>query len=80
MSTHQTLGHGCDCLDKQLIGLFAIADPVKESASQAIQALNEMGIHTVMLTGDNQSVANSIASKLGISQVIAQVLPLKSSA
>lgn len=62
-------------LDKQLIGLFAIADPVKESASQAIQALNEMGIHTVMLTGDNQSVANSIASKLGISQVIAQVLP-----
>ncbi|WP_165312058.1 heavy metal translocating P-type ATPase [Vibrio ziniensis] len=62
-------------LDKQLIGLIAIADPVKESAAQAIQALNEMGIHTVMLTGDNQSVANSIASKLGISQVIAQVLP-----
>ncbi|MFV0449063.1 MAG: heavy metal translocating P-type ATPase, partial [Vibrio sp.] len=62
-------------LNKQLIGLIAIADPVKESAAQAIQALNEMGIHTVMLTGDNQSVANSIASKLGISQVIAQVLP-----
>ncbi len=62
-------------LNNQLIGLIAIADPIKESAPQAIKALNEMGIHTVMLTGDNQSVANSIAKQLGIAQVIAQVLP-----
>ncbi len=62
-------------LDNQLIGLIAIADPVKETATQAIRALNEMGIHTVMLTGDNQSVANAIAKQLGIAQVIAQVLP-----
>ncbi len=62
-------------LDNQLIGLIAIADPIKETAQKAIIALNEMGIHTVMLTGDNQSVANAIAKQLGIAQVIAQVLP-----
>ncbi len=62
-------------LDNKLIGLIAIADPIKESASQAVTALNEMGIHTVMLTGDNQSVADAIAKQLGIAQVIAQVLP-----
>ncbi len=62
-------------LENQLIGLIAIADPIKQTAPQAIKALNEMGIHTVMLTGDNQSVADSIAKQLGIAQVIAQVLP-----
>jgi len=62
-------------LDHRLIGLIAIADPIKDSAPQAIKALNEMGIHTVMLTGDNQNVADSIAKKLGIAEVIAQVLP-----
>lgn len=62
-------------LDHQLVGLIAIADPIKDSAPQAIKALNEMGIHTVMLTGDNQNVADSIAKQLGIAEVIAQVLP-----
>ncbi|QXO18017.1 heavy metal translocating P-type ATPase [Vibrio ostreae] len=59
----------------QLLGLIAIADPIKQSAQQAIRALNEMKIHTVMLTGDHQSVADAIARELGIHQVIAQVLP-----
>ncbi|WP_158119921.1 copper-translocating P-type ATPase CopA [Vibrio metoecus] len=58
-----------------LQGVFAIADPLKPTSAQAVRKLNELGIHTVMLTGDHASVANAIAKELGISQVIAQVLP-----
>ncbi|ENH9242528.1 cation transport ATPase, E1-E2 family [Vibrio cholerae] len=58
-----------------LQGVLAIADPIKSTSAQAIRKLNELGIHTVMLTGDHASVANAIAKELGISQVIAQVLP-----
>ncbi|ELU9848899.1 copper-translocating P-type ATPase CopA [Vibrio cholerae] len=58
-----------------LQGVLAIADPIKPTSAQAVRKLNELGIHTVMLTGDHTSVANAIAKELGISQVIAQVLP-----
>ncbi|CAB1241485.1 copper-translocating P-type ATPase CopA [Vibrio cholerae] len=58
-----------------LQGVFAIADPIKPTSAQAVHKLNELGIHTVMLTGDHASVANAIAKELDISQVIAQVLP-----
>ncbi|EKF9080674.1 copper-translocating P-type ATPase CopA [Vibrio cholerae] len=58
-----------------LQGVLAIADPIKPTSAQAVRKLNELGIHTVMLTGDHASVANAIAQELGISQVIAQVLP-----
>ncbi|EGQ7941390.1 copper-translocating P-type ATPase [Vibrio cholerae] len=58
-----------------LQGVFAVADPLKSTSAQAVRKLNELGIHTVMLTGDHASVANAIAKELGISQVIAQVLP-----
>lgn len=59
----------------QLQGVLAIADPIKPSSALAVQKLNQLGIHTVMLTGDHASVANAIAQQLGITQVIAQVLP-----
>lgn len=49
--------------------------PDQATSAQAVRKLNELGIHTVMLTGDHTSVANAIAKELGISQVIAQVLP-----
>ncbi len=62
-------------LNQRLIGMIAISDPIKSDSKQAIQALKREGIHTVMLTGDNQSVANAIAQELGIDEVIAQVLP-----
>jgi Cu+-exporting ATPase len=62
-------------LDQQLIGVIAIADPIKADARQAISALNAQGIHTVMLTGDNQHVAEAIGRATGIHQVIAQVMP-----
>ncbi|WP_114767691.1 heavy metal translocating P-type ATPase [Vibrio rhodolitus] len=56
-------------------GVIAIADPIKYDAAAAISALKSMGITPVMLTGDNQTVADAIAAQLGIEQVIAQVLP-----
>ncbi|MDF2154928.1 heavy metal translocating P-type ATPase [Vibrio sp. CAU 1672] len=62
-------------LDQQLIGVIAIADPIKADARQAISALSAQGIHTVMLTGDNQHVADAIGRATGIHQVIAQVMP-----
>lgn len=62
-------------LNNQVIGLVAVSDPIKEDAAQAIQALEKMNITPVMLTGDNQHVADAIANKLGIKQVISQVLP-----
>ncbi|EGU35935.1 cation transport ATPase [Vibrio ichthyoenteri ATCC 700023] len=55
--------------------LIAIADPIKADAFKAVSALKAMNIEPVMLTGDNQAVANAIAKQLGIETVIAQVLP-----
>ncbi|WP_228014181.1 heavy metal translocating P-type ATPase, partial [Vibrio sp. OPT46] len=62
-------------LNGELIGLIAIADPIKSDAKQALSALKSQGIKTVMLTGDNQHVANTIGQELGIDEVIAQVMP-----
>ncbi|CAE6890278.1 heavy metal translocating P-type ATPase [Vibrio sp. B1FLJ16] len=62
-------------LDNVLIGLIAIADPIKSDAKQALATLKAQGIKTVMLTGDNQHVADAIGNELGIDEVIAQVLP-----
>ncbi|WFB48877.1 heavy metal translocating P-type ATPase [Vibrio coralliilyticus] len=59
----------------QVSGLIAIADPIKQDAKQAVDALFAMQITPVMLTGDNQHVAKAIAQQLGIEQVISQVLP-----
>jgi Cu+-exporting ATPase len=56
-------------------GLIAIADPIKPSASKAIDALKADGIRVVMLTGDNATTANAVARKLGIAEVEAEVLP-----
>ena len=56
-------------------GLIGVADPVKESTPEAIKALHDEGIRIVMLTGDSQTTAEAVASKLNIDQVIAGVLP-----
>lgn len=58
-----------------VLGIIAVADSLKPEAKQAICALQQMNITPIMLTGDNHSVANSIASQLGIETVIAEVLP-----
>ncbi|HVH82190.1 MAG TPA: HAD-IC family P-type ATPase, partial [Stellaceae bacterium] len=56
-------------------GLLAVADPVKDSAAAALGALREEGIHVVMLTGDNRRTAANVARRLGIDDVVAEVLP-----
>lgn len=61
--------------DGKLAGLIAVADTIKKSATGGVAALKQMGIEVVMITGDNQRTANAIAKKLGIDQVIAEVLP-----
>jgi len=62
-------------IDNKLSGIFALADTIKESARETIDSLKFMGIEVIMLTGDNERTANSIAAKLGINRVRAQVLP-----
>lgn len=59
----------------QIIGLIAIQDTPKASSAVAISALKKRGLQTVMLTGDNQRVAQAIATQVGIDEVIADVLP-----
>jgi Cu+-exporting ATPase len=63
-------------IDNKLSGIIALADTIKENAKEAIDILTKsMGIEVIMLTGDNDRTAKAVASKLGISRVIAQVLP-----
>ena len=62
-------------IDNRLAGIFGLADTIKENTNEAIDSLKVMGIEAIMLTGDNQRTAKAVASKLGISRVIAQVLP-----
>jgi len=61
--------------NKKVIGALAVADAIKEDSSQAISQLNMNGYRTVMITGDNELTAKAIASQVGISEVIANVLP-----
>lgn len=60
---------------QQISGIIAVADTVKETSYEAIQALHEMKIQVVMLTGDNERTARAVQKKLGINQVVAGVLP-----
>lgn len=61
--------------NNKVIGVLAIADPIKSDAKEAVEALKANHITPIMLTGDNPRVAQAIADQLGIEQVIAQVLP-----
>ena len=62
-------------VDGTVAGLLAVADPIKESTPEAIGALHAEGVRLVMLTGDNRTTAEAVASQLGIDDVIADVLP-----
>ncbi len=58
-----------------LVGMIAVADVIKEDSPQAVHELQDMGIHVVMLTGDNERTANAIGKQAGVDEVIAGVLP-----
>ncbi|MBS0470966.1 MAG: heavy metal translocating P-type ATPase [Proteobacteria bacterium] len=67
-------------VDGRAAGIFAIADPVKETTPAALTALRADGVRIVMLTGDNRTTANAVAERLGIESVEAEVLPEQKSA
>ena len=62
-------------VDGKLGGLVGVADPVKETTREAIEALHRDGIKVVMLTGDNRTTAEAVAKAVGIDQIEADVLP-----
>ncbi|MDO7906792.1 heavy metal translocating P-type ATPase [Paenibacillus sp. JX-17] len=62
-------------VDGVYAGLIAVADTIKESSREAITRLKQMGIHVIMITGDNQRTALAVAAEAGIDKVLAEVLP-----
>jgi len=62
-------------VDGRAAGLVAVTDPIKESANGALKALRDEGIRVVMLTGDSRATAQAVGRKLGIDDVVAEVLP-----
>ncbi|NVD42459.1 cadmium-translocating P-type ATPase [Ensifer sp. HO-A22] len=62
-------------IDGKLAAIIAVADPIKETTPQAIRMLHDLGLKVAMITGDNRRTAEAIAAKLGIDEVIAEVLP-----
>jgi Cu+-exporting ATPase len=62
-------------VDSALVGIVAVADPIKDSTAQAIRELHALGLRVIMATGDNERTAQAVAGKLGIDEVRAGVLP-----
>jgi len=67
-------------VEQAAAGIIAVADPLKESASEAVRELQSQGIELVMLTGDSRSTAAAVAGRLGIERVVAEVLPTEKAA
>lgn len=63
------------CREQKLLGIIAVADAIKEDSPKAISQLKNMGIKTVMLTGDNRRTAEAVGKIAGVDEVIAEVLP-----
>src|SRR6516165_504561 len=72
---HEGQGVMLVAIDGKAAGLIAVADPIKESAVTALNALHAEHIHVVMLTGDSRTTAAAVGRKLGIDDVVAEVLP-----
>ncbi len=63
------------CVDGKAVGLLGTADPIKESSQEAIDLLHKEGIKVVMLTGDGRATAETVGKKLGLDEIVAEVLP-----
>lgn len=61
--------------NRQVVGIFAVADVLKPSSRAAVDTLQKLGVQVTLLTGDNQATAQSIAAELGVQDVVAEVLP-----
>lgn len=61
--------------NETLVGMIALGDIIRESSYEVIRQLSDMGIESIMITGDNERVATSVGKELGLTQVIAEVLP-----
>jgi len=62
-------------IDQKMAGIIGVADPIKSTSAEAIRQLHADGIRIVMLTGDSRATAEAVAKKLGVDEVIAEVLP-----
>lgn len=62
-------------IDGRLAAIIAVADPIKETTPAAIKAMHNLGLKVAMITGDNARTAKAIAARLGIDEVVAEVLP-----
>ena len=62
-------------VDREIVGLLGVADPIKETTPEAIRQLHEEGIKIVMLTGDNRTTAEAVSKKLQLDEIVAEVLP-----
>jgi Cu+-exporting ATPase len=62
-------------VNKKIAGIIGIADPIKEDSIQAIERMHRAGLKVVMISGDNRAAAQAVANKVGIDEVIAEVLP-----
>jgi len=67
-------------VDGRAAGLVGVADPIKETAKAALQALHEQGIRVLMLTGDSRTTAEAVGRKLGLDDIAAEVLPTQKAA
>jgi Cu+-exporting ATPase len=74
---HRAQGEGVMfvAIDRELAGLVVVADPIKETAAEAVAELQRNGVHVVMMTGDYRRTAEAVARKAGVDEVIAEVLP-----
>lgn len=62
-------------IDGYVVGAFAVSDEIKKGAAEAVQALRKMGIHTVLLTGDNKKTATAVAAQIGVDETLSEVMP-----
>jgi len=74
---HRAEGQGAMfvAIDGKLAGLLVVADPIKDAAAGAVAELQRNGVHVVMMTGDNRRTAEAVARRVGIDEVMAEVLP-----